>query len=362
MSRVLIRPNNPTRVEWTEHPNTELDRPRWTGFTSLPYAPNVGRILFYASPITSSTFFSTSIFAYQAATNSFVRKGGNDHAVNTCGTSAASDVQPWPFDRHPEHMAYDTTRNRLAIYSGVCQGNNNDDLWYYDPQANTMAEVDISASVPTVGNSGALAYSSAYDVFVLLGPNGSSLPETWIFAPVDEGESLSSQQLQSGVSVPNRWTKMALTAEQHPTQAYFRWAMLHCHQPSGLVYAFLFDQGDSTPSTMEVWTYNISTQGPWINRNASNAPSEGASTSPEQLIIALTSGPWSGKFLYHQTAHNGTGGVSKDYLYDPVANGFSLLTTAGGGPDKISQVAWDTAEQCIVAHEYGERLWQARVN
>jgi hypothetical protein len=321
-------------------------------------------VLFYASPVSSATFFSTTMLAYETAANNFVRKGGNDHAANTCGSSAASDVQPWLFDRHPEHMAYDTSRNRLAIYSGVCQGNNHDDMWYYDPDANTMTEVDISAAIPTIGNSGTMVYSAAFDVFVLLGPGSGSLPETWIFAPVDDGESLSSVQLSAGVSVANRWTKMTLTTEEHPTTAYVRWSMLHVHQPTGLVYAFVFDQGEApTTSTMEVWTYDIETQGPWVNREAIDAPSEGPSDSPEQLVVALTSGPYAGDFIYHQTAHNDTdGGDTADYLYRPSTNTFTLLNTTGTGPEKLSQLAWDDGEEAIVAHENGEQLWQAVVS
>src|SRR5262249_21234681 len=85
----------------------------------------------------------------------------------------------------------------------------------------------------------------------------------------------------------------------------------------------------------------------------SGLPTEIDDCCPEQNIAYVTTGSLTGKFIYHQTSHTTTRGSARDYLYDPVTNAFTLLTSNGGGPDKLVYLTLDAGRNTIAAWSYG---------
>ena len=348
-------------VTWTHQPNTDPDRPGWSAYTSIHHDA-IGRVLFYQQRNTAGNIYSTDFFAYDTSTNDFVRIGGTGSLSSAnCNDGSASNVQPWPGDRHPvQQMAVDPSRKVLWLYNGVCSGNVRRDLWRMslnaDPRLNQWTQVDISASVPNVQANGALVYSPDHDVLVLYGKHDiSAFQETWVYCP---SSTLTAAQAAAGCSAPGVWTRINLTTGQQPTISKSGFPQVRYHAASKTVYAFLYSL-DGGASTMEVWTYAIPTR-TWSNRNPAVAPREPNACCPEQLVVYLTSGPYAGKFLYHQTAHSGTVAAAKDYLYDPVANAFTVLPSVGTGPRHLAYMTWDPVVQKVVASA-SDGMWTATV-
>lgn len=344
-------------VTWTQQTNTDPDRPGWSAYTSIHH-DGIGRILFYQQRNTAGNIYSTDFFALDVAANDFIRIGGTgSQSSATCNDGSASNVQPWPGDRHPvQQMAVDATRKVLWLYNGVCSGNTRDDLWKLslnaNPTLNTWTKVDITASIPGVKVDGGMVHSPDDDVLVLFGKHHiSSFQETWIYC-------LST--LTGGCTALNRWTRVYGSAEtaQQPTITKSGFPQVRYHAPSKKVYAFLLPL-DSGASTLEVWTYDIPTK-VWVNRSPTGVPSETSACCPEQLVVSLTSGPLAGKFLYHQTGHSGTVAAAKDFLYDPVANAFTVLPSVGTGPRNLAYMTWDPIAQKVVASA-SDGIWTATV-
>jgi len=328
--------------------------PGWNGYTSLQYDPVSQQVLTYLITNTQSTIYSTDWFAYRAATNAWTRLGGTRSASNLCNDGTASDVQPWPSDRHPvAQMAVDTTRSVLWLYNGVCQGIEPGDLWMYslhaDPKQNRWTKVPLSV-VPNVTTSGALAYDPDDDVLILAGPNSGSFHRTWIYCP---SPSLSAAQTAAGCVTPRTFTLIPETDRL----SYASFPQVVYDRARQVLVEFL-----GSGPIREIWEYRVPTR-TWTNRAPSGLPADVDGASPEQSVAAITSGPYAGKFVYHQTAHMASGSVGRDYLYDPVANKMTALKTEGLGPDKFVFLTWDANAQRVVAWSYNVSLvpdvWRA---
>jgi len=347
-------------VVWSLQSNSG-DIPGWTGYTSLLYDPVSRRVLSYLIPNTSTSIYSTDLFAYDSGSGAWTRLGGTQSPSNLCNNGSAatsangSPLSPWPPDRHPvQQMAIDTQRNRLWLFSGVCQGNIEDDLWFYalnaNPTANRWTKVTLS-TVPSMV-SGGLIYSPDDDVLVLSGPQAvSSAHETWVYCP---SSTLSARQSAAGCSGPNTWTKIGST---QPTSGL---ASLPNTRYDTVRHKLVqFHAG-----AREVWEYDIPSQ-TWTNRHPSGLPTETDQCCPEQAVAYLTTGSLAGKFIYHQTSHTPGRAFAKDYLYDPAANAFTALDSTGGGPQKLVYLTWDAGRNAIVAWSYvdgvASDVWQGVV-
>jgi len=331
-------------VAWTQ--SNPAGVPGWNGYTSLHYDPVSRRVLAYLITGSSTSIYSTDMFAYDTAGTAWTRLGGTRTPSGSCNDGSASDVQPWPADRHPvQQMAVDTRRNRLWLVNGVCGGQVRDDMWFYslnqNPTQNRWTRVTLS-TVPSIKISGALVYSPDDDVLLLSGANSvSNAHETWVFCP--STGSLSSSQSGAGCSSPNAWTQLS-PSSQPTTNTSFPVTRYDAARRKVVHFG-------SLGAVREVWEYDIPTR-TWTNRRPSRLPAETDVCCPEQPIAYISSGQLAGKFVYHQTAHTTDRSVAKDYVYDPVANTFTEIASSGTGPQKLVYLTWDAGRNTIVAWSY----------
>ncbi len=344
-------------VTWTTATPTGAAM-NWTGYRSMKWDPVSGQTLMYTTRSTGSGIYGTDFFAYNGATQVLTRLGGTG-SNGGCNDGSASDVLPWPYDRHPvDSMAIDTTRSRLWMSDGTCAavaGYIHQDLWYYalnaTPSSNTWTQV-ISDPHPSAGSTPgydnvSLVHDPVTDVLVYFGGNLGGFHKTWVYCPGTGSPSGS----QTSAGCTTRGTFYETTPGSSPGTDYEQFPQGFWDSYLGKVIGFHRDQ---TPEPWSVWTYTATTQ-TWANRSASGMPSESVDYwgTPEYSWAQILSGPWAGGYLYVRVStHSTSAGTATVYFYNPVTNAMTQLTTSGTGPTHMTNVAFDDANQLIVSHEY----------
>jgi hypothetical protein len=370
---VLIRPRRtpaapppefPT-VTWTQQSITS--GPSFVGFTSLLDDPVSGRVLVYAQRSGGSGIYSTDMFSYTVGPNLWTRLGGTGSLSNLCGDSSASDVLPWPVNRHPyQQMAIDTTRNVLWLANGVCAGAEPDDLWKYalnsNPTLNTWTDVSPVAA-PTMQKAGALVYCANADVLLMLGPNDGTFWELWVYGPT--AGALSANQLAAGCVTPNVWRE--LTPAGMPSSAFSQGPQAYYDAALGEVLIFAGLHGSGTYGGIRaIHRYAPLTQ-TWTVVSPTGLPTETESNSAEMPVAQITSGSWAGKYLYHQTSHStATSGTPADFLFDPATDVMTALSSSGSGPARNCYLTWNATAGKVVAWAYASgsvlNIWQGALS
>ena len=347
-------------VTWESVPLTST-APAYNGFLSLRYDPVSQRTLGYMIDHDAATIYSTTMFAFDVGANVWTRLGGTHGGLPptypTCLSGAASDVQPWPNDRHPvQQMVVDTTRNRLWLYSGVCNTVEQNDLWYYalnaNPTLNRWTQVPLTVR-PSM-SSGVLAYDYDTDVLVLHGPNSGNFHTTYVFCPADP---LTSAQSAAGCTDPMTWTQVFSPSDPAPNRTGYP-TSFYDHAVRKVVG--FFNNGQA------LWVYDVATRA-WSQRTPVGFPLDsGPGDSAEQPWVQITTGPYAGSYLYHQTSHTSSSGFAKDWLYDPAMGSVVAIASVGTGPQKFLYATWDAAQQKVVAWSYAgpgtPEVWRASLN
>jgi hypothetical protein len=360
------RPAPVPTIAWTSV--TQLgDVPNWASQNRFSYDAVSGQIIAYVIQGTSSSIYATDKYAYRTSTRTWTRLGGTGSPAHSCASypsstvggwndGSASDVQPWPSDRHPDGQnAVDTSRNVEWQHSGLACNNASNDLWKYslnaDSTTNTWTEV-TPANLPTVEIGGSLVYIPTHDVLLLHGANSGGTAQTWVYCP---SASPTAAQLAAGCTVANTWVKTydaggtGLPPWPRNTNALF-------DTVTGKVYHFGWDGPGGTTADTTVYAYDIESK-TWTNQAPANAPTNTAGTGVEWLISYLPSGTWAGQFLYHRTTHTNVSGSAADFAYNPVENTWTAVSATGTGPTKLSFVVFDPSQGTLVAHESGNALW-----
>lgn len=357
--------DGPVAITWSLQ-TPQGDVPSFTAWSGLHFDRVSGQILSYQTRATSANIYATDFYAYRTATQTWTRLGGTGSTGNSCDDGSASDVQPWPSDRHPiSQMAIDTARDRLWLYGGVCQSIIQKSLWSYslqaDPTDNRMTRADVSdvyfhagGRWPETDYMGALVYSRDDDVLFAFGYAlvGGSANQNFVFCPTVAG-ALTPAQEAAGCTEADAWSVI------HPaTEPPLNW-FPQLFYDGALRKVIHFGRNVSKGPETEIWAYDIPTQ-TWTDLRPTGLPAEPMHTNVETLMVHLTSGTGAGKFLYHQTSH-GTGvDLAADFIFDPRTNTMSPLTSSGDGPTSLAYLTFDPSagpNGTIVATEYGNRLW-----
>jgi hypothetical protein len=340
-------------------------QPGFASYISVPYDPVSRRTLHYVIRDTTSGIYSTDLFAHDSTTQTFTHLGGTGSALSLPDlTGITSMIQPWPGDRHPnQRLVVDTSRNVLWMVGGVAANHAYTDTWQYslhaDPTQNRWTRVDdtLPTNAPVV--EGSLVRDPVSDVLILAGMAGASgFWTTNVFCP-STTSSLTAAQTAAGCLSPNVWATN-ITAVNTPPPGYVDWPELYYDSTRHKVEAFL----SGNVGLRQIWEYDVLTR-TYTNRTpASGMPVEATDTSrfaPELNVIQVTSGPFAGSYVYHQTSHLTASDFAKDYLYDPVANAIRPLTSTGTGPTRLIYAGWDAATNTIVAWGYnavgGGQIW-----
>lgn len=345
----------PAEITWVKQTNPG-GTPNFVAFTSFVHDPTSGQILAYVTPSTSSGIFSTTLYGYNLATNVWTRVGGTDSPTSSCNDGSASDVLPWPGDRHPiQHWARDTTRNIVWLAGGVCNGTLRDDLWSLALNATITSDTWTSYGTVTMPDLGSnMVYSPDDDVLVSYGmvDSGNGFGELWIYCP--NAGSLTSQQTAAGCVSANLWTKI-LGPALNPTMPDYAYGYFNTmFYDTGLNKVVLFAK-DNASGTHEVWQYDVPTK-TFTEQTVTATPSDTASSSAEQDHTYITSGTYVGTYFYHKPQRLGTscttGDTTAGYTFNSTTNTYAAITVNGIGPRCLVYIQWDATNNKVFGWNY----------
>ena len=342
--RQIPAPPSDVSIAWAQQ-TLSGTVPGRNGYLEINYDPISSRTILFGILATSTSIYSTNWQFYNSSSPSFEDIGGTDSLDNTAAC-ATTWTGTWPPARHPVgQMAIDTTRNRLWLYGGVCGGVDKSDLYYLSlgvtPSTDTFTQV-TAATTPNAKNSGAIVYSADDDVLFMLGSDGG--PQThdnWVYCP--SSGSLTSAQTAAGCASANDWTEVAVVGGTQPAGIAFpRLVAIGSHQ----VVMYGGSTGGSVVQN-QTWLYTISTK-TWTQKCAGGCSAPPLYTGPASPpTFAAVYVPSQGKVLYHQT--HGTG-APQDWIYDPVGDTWTPVSSTGSGPVYDAVAAWDSGNGLIVAH------------
>jgi N-acetylneuraminic acid mutarotase len=95
---------------------------------------------------------------------------------------------PSPGERWGCAAAYDSSTGRLVVFGGEGPAGQFDDIWAYDPPANTWAELRPSGKSPASRTGASMVYDSSSHRVIIFGGcrigNTEYFDDTWAFDPV----------------------------------------------------------------------------------------------------------------------------------------------------------------------------------
>jgi N-acetylneuraminic acid mutarotase len=194
---------------------------------SMVQDPDTGSaILFGGIGEDISTYSDT--FAYDPATNTWIE------------LEPAGEVPP---ARYGHSMVYDEARRQVLLFGGYAEdGTRLNDLWAYDPAANTWTELEPTGSLPARRNGSSLVYSSSTGLIILFGGyHGAAwLNDTWAYDPS-----------------ANTWTELESDWEPPPGRAYH--AMVYDSLRDSAIMFGGLTGSDQFPAYNDTWTFEKET-------------------------------------------------------------------------------------------------------
>jgi hypothetical protein len=334
-------------VTWTRQPAT----PGWPGFNgwlTLLYDSVSRRILHYGILRTSTSIYSSDMFAYDSSMNKWSHLGGNGTLASTCPDSTSS----WPGDRHPVgQITVDARRHLVWLFGGVCQGILRQDMYFMtlnaDPAVDRWRKVAIG-TIPLANLSSSMVYVPDTDVIFLFGSDGGAQKhDNWIYCPTDLNPTrgtLTSNQSAAGCARADDWTEIPPTNGVQPPGV----------GTPGMVYEprikKVIEFGGSAgggAGQNDTWAYDVPAR-TWTRKALNTAPPPPyAGTSSAQPAMAYN--PATGRILFRQTSN---AGAPADWQYDPAADTWTRLTSLGG-PTFDVYMTYDLANQKLVAFGNG---------
>ena len=160
---------DPAANIWTElHPAGDVPCARVCH--TMVYDPGSGKVILFGGGDEANTAMN-DLWAYDPAENVWAE------------LHPAGDV---PCARLGQAMVYNPASGKVILFGGMDQAMNNlNDLWAYDPAANTWTELQPVGDVPPARDSHAIACDPASGKVILFGgENGCAvLDDTWVLAP-----------------------------------------------------------------------------------------------------------------------------------------------------------------------------------
>jgi hypothetical protein len=334
--------------------------PAFNGWLTLLYDGVSRQILHYGVVSGSMSIYSSDMFAYSSATNNWSHIGGNGSLSSTCPASTDS----WPGDRHPYgQMTIDARRNVLWLFGGVCSGTIRQDMYYMTlnavPTSNQWHRVAIR-TIPAAAMTATMVYVPDDDLIFLFGSDGSAQThDHWVYCPTNLNPTpgaLTARQSAAGCTRADDWTEvLPANGIQPPGVSY-----------PGLAYdpatKKVIQFGGTTGGGIaqnDTWAYDVPTR-TWTRKalSATPPPVFAGSSSPQP---AMAYNSLTGRILFRQTTN---AGAPADWQYDPIADTWTKLASAGGGPAANVYMAYDAANQRFVTFSQGSggaEVWQAVV-
>ena len=351
-------PGNQTNVTWSRPP-AAAGAPGDNEWFVTPYDPVSRQVVAYATLITSGSIYSTDLFFYNGATNTWTRLPGTGSTANDC----PADTPTQPGNRHPiGQLAIDTKRNVLWLSGGVCMGNSRNDTYYLKLNPNPLDDrwtQVVTKNNPRQTTFSSMVYDPDDDLLFSFGYDlGAGTHDNWVFCRTAENPTpgtLTAKQSAAGCAAPDDWSEVAVAGGVRPTGDAF----------PGLVYDTVNKKviqfgGESGGRQNQTWSYNVPTK-TWTRKALSTAAPP-VNTAAYWGIPAIAYNPNTGKMFYHQT---GGTGAPADWEYDPVADTWTMLTSSGGGATNPQVLAYDVSRDVVLGFNKfsgGTEVWQAALS
>ncbi len=342
-----VQAGTPTTITWVEQTNPS-DVPHLMYFTDLKYNPVSEKVIGYLVRGAGSSIYASSIHEYETNANDWTDKGGSTPAGNDCSSHASASPLPWPGNRHPVgQMAIDTTRNKLHLMGGVCQGAVGSgwrDHWTYDLTTYTWTQLSAieTLSVPNVWSN--MVYSAALDMIALFGDS-----QTWVYCP---SATVNSTQIAAGCTTAQTWYQTTNIPVGFPGSQWTSGHKNSFFDDPTIGQAVFFAKAEFA-GDREVWTYDYATKLFSERTGTTGIPTGAASTTAgDKDHVRVTTGPYAGTYLFHwtlPTSGSDCSGATADYLYNYATNAYTQITTNGTGPYCAVHLVWDEAAGKIVS-------------
>lgn len=344
----------PTGITWKK-PAAAANWPGYNGYLSIHYDPVSQQTILYGVTGGSKSIYSTDLYFYNAAANTWTRLPGTGSKTSIC--HPGSDT--WPADRHPIwHMAVDTKRNVLWLHGGVCGGDDLYDTWYLklnpNPLDNTWHKVPTTQSRPYY--MAATIYDPENDVLFSYGYDGrAGTRNNWVFCSTMGNPTPgvpTAEQSAAGCVVPDDWNEVQVAGGVQPPGSMFP-AMVYDPVTKK---AILFGgwQGYKGIRQNQVWAYDVPTR-TWTQKALSTTPPP-MDASAYIPLPALAYNSATNKIIYHQT-----GSTPADWEYDPVADTWTRLPSQGVGATRPQAMTYDAAHNALIGFNQGTSSTKSEV-
>ena len=334
-------------VSWSQAGNT-TGWPGGNGGIVLPYDPVSGQSIYYGHPPGAANSYSSDIYFYKSATNTWTHVNGTGSMTSTCN----ADTLTQPGERTPYgKMAIDTRRNFLWIYGGACAGVIRQDTYYMTLNADPMQDVwhQVStAHFPVAAGYSSMVYDPDDDILFAYGyDGGSSTYNQWIYCRTAENPTPgvpTTKQVAAGCINGDDWNEV--NHGQAPLSASILVGLIY--DPVDKKVVLYGGTTSGGVQSNETWIYDVPAHG-WTKKCQGGCipPPVSADGIP---LPALVYNPVTQRVLLHQT----TGaGAPADWQYDPSADVWTKLTTAGTVPSSNIAVAFDSTQNKLIGFSQG---------
>lgn len=274
--------------EWTDlQPAGASPVPRFGH--SLVYDPVGGKVILFGGRDTED-YVDTWAFDSKTDTWSLLSPGGR---------------RPWA--RHGHALVYEPTHGKIILFGGTSMAGlllGLNDLWIYDPAANTWTMLTPNGDVPPGRSGHSLAYDPVSKKVILFGGSAQSqyLGDTWTYDPA-----------------ANTWTQLTPLGDQPSPRS----AASLLFDPG--LNKFLLFGGRDAHDLNDTWTFDPATKA-WARLSPTG------DIPPARYSYGMVYDTEASRTILFGGNAQGSGYLNDTWAYDSAANSWTKLDIAGDLP------------------------------
>jgi len=229
------------------------------------------------------------------------------------------------------------------------------DMYYLtlkaDPTQDVWTEV-FPAHIPDAYNYSGVQYDPDDDVIFLYGGTSGGFGSNWVYCSTLQGTPgvLTAKQSAAGCASPDDWTQVIPVGGIQPLGVYHNGMLYDTQTKKMILYGGT--SGALTTAYGQTWAYDVPTH-TWTQKCAA-----GCTAPPDFKNSVLTAGSsvpkpsWAYSTSTHKIYLHQDGNYSdtqpSDWVYDPSADTWTPLISAGVGPSLDSFMAYDAGTDRLI--------------